>query len=199
MPSFAIAGDSAGPGCDRRTCTFNAFGSSATASWFGTVASGGASDTGGGGGGGGYVFGSISVSRGGSNQNPQTFVSYFVVACDVSSCTNSAGFGTVPNGDFSARGNAMHLNTNTANNSSFITYQGQPGTIAVDWTSNGLFETRVSGTNETTAAGFFREKQTGQSDDQSANASGSVVGFSVSQVTYANISTNHNMTVFISQ
>lgn len=197
-PSFAVANDTTPGGCTSNACQFNAFGDAAGANWSGssTVV---ASDTGGGGGGGGVVFGSLSVSRGGSPTAQETFLFYSIVECGAFGCfTVAGGFGTIPNGDFSASGPTYQLNTNTAGNAGFFTFAGAPGQIAAEWRGDGLFESRFTGTSQVTSPGV-RQQSSGQTSYQSATATGSVIGFAVPAGTSGQISHDHQVRITINR
>ena len=195
-PNFAVASDTTPGGCTNRVCQFNAFGDAANASWSGS-SSVVASDTGGGGGG-GPVFGTVSVSRGGSNQT-ETFLFYSIVECGAFGCNAVAGgFGTIPNRDFSANGPNYRLTTNTAGNASFFMFAGEPGQITVQWAADGVFESRFTGTSQTTSPGF-QERSSGQSSFKSATANGHVVGFEISAGSSGQISSDHQVRITISR
>ncbi len=191
--SFATAFDSGGGGPGQSH--FVANGDFGAVNWFG-FGSAIASDTGGGGGG-GFTFGSLNVSRGGATNNPQSFLSYFVEQCDVFfNCNFFGGFGLIPNHDLSGGGKTFHLSTNTNGNANFVTFAGPAGLVSVDWTANGFFQQRFSGTSQISFPGFA-QKSTGVSTAASANATGSVVGVSISPNNSGNIGSNTSVTIDI--
>ena len=150
---------------------------------------------------GGFTFGSVSVSRGGPTNNPQTFLGYFVFQCDpVFSCNPvRGGFGLIPNRDLSGGANSLTLRTNTTGNPNFSTAVGPAGLVSVDWRVNGLFTQSSSGTNQFSFPGFTHRSQ-GSFASASANATGSVVGLPVGGVTQPDssvIGTNHQVTIDI--
>ncbi len=146
----------------------------------------------------GLVFGSLSVGRGGSTNNPQTFLSYFIERCDpFVGCTVSGGSGLIPNNDLSGGGQQLHLGTNTSGNPNFFTFGGPSGLITIDWSANGAFQQRFSGTSDFIFPGF-RQHTTGVSTSASANAAGSVVDVSVPPFSSGNIGTNQNVIIDIS-
>jgi len=146
----------------------------------------------------GFVFGSLSVSRGGSTNNPQAFLSYFIERCDpFLGCTVFGGSGLIPNNDLSGGGQQLHLATNTSGNPTFFTFGGPSGLITIDWSANGAFQQRFSGTSDFMFPGF-RQHTTGVSTSASANAAGSLVGVPVPPFSPGNIGTNQNVTIDIS-
>ena len=181
-----------------------------------------ASDTGGGGGGkqfhfiangdggsvnwssgdtlsGGFSFGFLSVGRGGTTKNVQTFLSYFIEQCDaLFNCNIIEGFGSIPNRDLSGGMSTkqLHLSTNTTGNPNFFTI-GPTGLIAVDWKADGVYTQSTSGTNQLSFPGL-KELSQGNSTFASASATGSVVGVAISPFNGAQIGSNHNVTIDIS-
>jgi len=148
-------------------------------------------------GGGGFVFGSLGVNRGGSVTNPTAFLSYFVEQCDAFFfCTFVQGFGTIPARDLVGGGKQLHLSTNTSGNPNFFTFGGPAGLITVDWSANGAFALRSSGTSDLTFPGF-RQHSTGVSTSSSANTSGNVVGVPIPTFSPGNIGTNQSVTIDI--
>lgn len=187
-----VASDTGGGGGSGHFVSNGDFGS---VSWFTTTAATTA-DTGGGGGG-GFVFGSLSVSRGGSVTNPQAFLSYFIEQCDaLFFCTFAQGFGTIPARDLSGGGKQLRLSTNTSGNPNFFTFGGPAGSITVDWSANGGFTQRSTGTSDLTFPGF-RQHMTGVSTSASANTSGNVVGVPIPVFSPGNIGTNQSVTIDI--
>jgi hypothetical protein len=202
-PNFDIvAADTLPGGCTDRVCNFHASGNAAFVSWSPQSSGNVARDTGAGGGGGGGTiqFGSASVSRGGDRGEQQTFFNYSVVECSPFFFCNqvAGGFGVIPNADFDAQGPNYRVSTNTAGNPNFFTFAGSPGTITIEWVPNGLFSTRFNGTRRTTQPGFT-EQQAGQSDDQSASAGGSVVGFAIGSGSFGQISSSHDVRITITR
>jgi hypothetical protein len=196
-PSFGVnAADTLPGGCTDRVCQFKASGNFASISWTTQLSGATTSDTGGGGGGGTVQFGSVSVSRGGDQQ---TFLSYGVTECSPFFCNQVAGgYGVIPNSDFDTKGKNYRLSTNTAGNPNFFTFAGSPGVVTIEWVPNGLFSQRFTGTMRTTQPGFS-EHQAGQSDNQSANATGNVLGFTIGFGDYGQVSSNHDVRITISR
>jgi hypothetical protein len=182
-------------------CSFKAFGNSAFVFWTTTLGGGVASDTGGGGGGGGggaIRFGNASISRGGERGAEQTFFSYSISECTPFFCNFVAGgFGQIPNADFETQGSRYRLNTNTASNPNFFTFGGSPGVVTIEWTPNGLSSQSFNGIRRITQPGLS-EQQVGKSDDQSANATGIVVGFAIDSPS-GGISSSHDMRITITR
>ncbi len=186
-PSLATATDTlpgggGGPGNQTHFISNGAFGST---NWFSSDPSGG------------FTFGELSVNRGGSVTNPQAFLFYFIEQCNAFGCTFSEGSGQIPGGDVAGGGKQVHLRTNTSGNPNFSTFGGSPGVITVDWTDNGFFTQRSSGTSEVTFPGFLQHSS-GVSTSASANASGSVVGIVISPGASGNIGTNQNVIIDVS-
>ena len=196
-PSLATASDTGGGGGGPGNQShFIANGNSGSVNWFVSGDSGSPSDSGGGGG--GFVFGSLGVSRGGSTNSPQTFLSYFIEQCDpFVGCTFFGGNGLIPNGDLSGGGQQLRLATNTSGNPNFFTFGGPSGLITIDWRANGAFQQRSNGTFDVIFPGF-RQHFSGVSTSSSANAAGSVVGVPVPPGSPGNIGTNQNVTIDIS-
>jgi Tol biopolymer transport system component len=149
---------------------------------------------------GGFTFGSLSVSRGGPTNAPQTFLSYFVFQCDpFGSCIDVRdGFGLIPNNDLSGGSKSLSLRTNTSGNPNFVTFAGPTGPVSVDWRANGLFTQSASGTNQVSFPGFTQKSQ-GGSTSASANAAGSIVGAAISPNGSAGIGTNYQVTIDITR
>jgi|SRR5882724_321586 len=188
-PSFATASDTGGGGGGPGNQShFVSNGTSGFVQWFMSNS-----------GGGGFTFGQLSVSRGGSTNNPQTFLSYFIEQCDpFFGCTFLGGSGLVPNSDLSGGGQQLRLATNTSGNPNFFTFGGPSGLVTMDWSANGAFQQRSSGTTDFIFPGF-RQHATGVSTSSSANAAGSVVGLPVPPGSPGNIGTNQNVTIDISR
>ena len=187
-PNFATVSDTGG-GCggSANQCHFVSNGSFGAVSWS-------SGDTLGGG---GFSFGNLNVSRGGPTNNPQTFLFYFVEQCDVFfNCSFFGGSGLIPNTDLSGAGKTLRLSTNTTGNPNFFTFAGPTGLISVDWKANGFFRVRQSGTIEQTFPSL-RFHSSGVFTSASANATGSVVGLSISPDNFANIGTSTNVTINI--
>ncbi len=187
-PSFLTVSDTGG-GCggSGNQCHFVANGNFGGVSWS-------SGDTLGGG---GFSFGNLNVSRGGPTNHPQTFLFYFVEQCDVFfNCTFFGGSGLIPNTDLSGGGKTLRLSTNTTGNPDFFTFAGPTGLISVDWKANGFFQQRQSGTFEQDFPGS-RFLSNGVSTFASANATGSVIGVSISGDNFASIGTNTNVSINI--
>ncbi len=191
-PTFATAADSGGgPGQSH----FIANGTSGSVNWTVFAGAPAPGDTGGGG---GFTFGQLNVSRGGTVNQPQTFLFYVVQQCDAFfSCSFMEGSGLIPNSDLSDAGQQLRLATNTTGNPDFFTYGGPTGLVAVAWKANGLFEQRSSGTLEQISPGF-RQHFSGASSAVSADAAGSVVGLPVPPASPGTIGTNHSVSIQIS-
>lgn len=147
---------------------------------------------------GGFVFGSLNVNRGGSVNNPQVFLSYSVQQCDAFfNCTFIGGFGTIPTNDLTGGGNRqLRLNTNTSTNPNFFTFSGPAGLITVDWSANGGFTERSSGTTDLTFPGF-RQHSNGILTTASANTSGNVIGISIPTFSTGSIGSSQNVMIDI--
>ncbi len=194
-PSFATASDTGGGGGPGNQSHFMSNGDVGSVDWAGDSTAT-ASDTGGGGGG-GFTFGSLTVTRGGPTNDPETFLSYFIERCDqFFNCQFFEGSGLIPNRDLSGGGKSLQLSTNTAGNPNFSTFAGPPGLVSVRWNTNGFFAQRFSGTSEFRAPGFLQQN-TGVSTSASANASGSVVGVAISPNNSASIGTSTNLSINI--
>lgn len=147
---------------------------------------------------GGFSFGFLNASRGGTTNNQQTFLSYFIEQCDAFfNCTIAEGFGFIPNGDLSGGMGAkqLHLSTNTTGNPNFFSI-GPTGLVVVNWKANGLFTQSSSGTNQLAFPGL-KELSQGSASNASASASGSVVGFAISPFNGAQIGSSHSVTIDI--
>lgn len=191
-PSFATASDTGGGGGPGNQSHFVANGDFASVNWSGGFALT-VSDTGGGGG----TFGTLSVSRGGPTNSPQTFLSYFIQRCDVFfNCQFFGGNGLIPNQDFGGGAKSLQLNTNTSGNPNFFTFAGPPGIVSVRWDANGFFQQRFSGTSQTSFPGLM-QRSTGVSSSASANAGGSVVGVEISPNNSGTIGSNTSVSIAI--
>ncbi len=146
---------------------------------------------------GGSTFGDLSVGGTDSLTGSGPFLFYFIEQCDIFfNCNFFEGFGGIPNSDLSGGGKILHLSTNTSGNPNFFTFAGPTGLISVDWKANGFFQQRQSGTFEEDFPGF-RFLSNGVSSSASANATGSVVGVSISLDNFGNIGSNHHVTIDI--
>lgn len=188
-----------------------------------------ASDTGGGGGGGTQVFhfvsngdngyvdwytftgdslggfrvssGVVGAGRGGSTNNPQVAMSYYVYeyGCDAAwNCFYnllSAGWGVIPAKDLTLSGKRLRLNTNTANNPNFYVYAGVAGPVSITWLADGVLQNTFSGVWSARYGNLIHRSQ-GSSTSWSAVASGSVVGIPIGP-TPGNFGTNHNVSIDI--
>jgi len=193
-PSMATVADTGGGGGGPGQSHFVSNGDFGSVNWS-SFSGGTPGDSGGGGG--GFVFGSLGVNRGGSVTNPTAFLSYFIEQCDAFFfCTFTQGFGTIPARDLSGGGKQLHLSTNTSGNPNFFTFGGPAGLITVDWSANGGFSQRFSGTSDLTFPGF-RQHTTGVSTSASANTSGNVVGVLIPTFSPGNIGTNQSVTIDI--
>ena len=125
-----------------------------------------------------FGFGFVDVSTDGTGKNKVTNLSY--------DNDESFGFGTIPNGDFTANPGGASLDTDSSRVTG--TVLGPGGPITVDWTANGFGTESFSGNN---SFGFGGETVTesGSRTSQTADASGSVAGHSGSTLgpTDANI------------
>jgi len=149
---------------------------------------------------GGFTFGSLSVSRGGPTNAPQTFLSYSVFQCDPFFSCNTIrdGSGLIPNNDLSGGKTSLILRTNTTGNPNFVTFAGPTGPVSVNWRANGLFTQSASGTNQVSFPGFTQKSQ-GGSTSASANAAGTIVGVAISPNGSGGIGTNHQVTIDITR
>ena len=192
-PSFAVAADTSPVGCTATHCRFNTRGAAAWVNWYDPGTSGSPGDTGSGGG--VQVYGYVSVSRSAT----ETFLYYGITECRPWGCiTGRSGYGTIPNGDLTGTTRSMRLSTNTTGNPNFYTYAGSTGLVEVTWTADGLFEYHSNGTTQTIQPGF-RQQTTGQSDDVSATAVGSIVSYGIFPANSGRISSNHNVTITINR
>jgi Tol biopolymer transport system component len=147
---------------------------------------------------GGFTVGSLSVSRGGPTNAPQTSLSYFVFQCDPFFSCNTIrdGFGLIPNADLTGGRTSLRLSTNTTGNQNFVTFAGPTGVVSVDWRANGLSIQSSSGTNQFNFPGFTHRSQ-GSFTSASANATGSIIGVPISPDGSGGMGTNHQMTIDI--
>jgi hypothetical protein len=170
----------------------------ANANWFGSDAAGV------------VTYGFVAVNRGDVVTNPQTFLSYDIVQCTPPGyfCTEiEAGYGTIPNGDFTGGGKRMRLVTNTSDNPSVARFVGNGGSITVDWEVNGIFSYEQQGVTSTTMPGdtlvpgstrtTFRQQ--GSFSSLSANARGNVFGQDLPLDAYGGMGTAHNVTIEITR
>jgi hypothetical protein len=184
-PSFATASDPSGGSGNQNH--FNAQGDFANVNWTAD-------------GDGGFVLGVLGVNRGGPPNDPQTFLQYFIQQCDSSfNCSLSGGAGQIPNQDLGVSAKSVELNTNTAGNPNFSTFGVvPPGLVSARWQANGLLEQNFDGTVVHRITPDFVERRTGNSSFASADASGSVAGFSFSSVhENGRIGSNSNVTIDI--
>jgi len=198
-PNLEVAAaDTVPGGCTDRVCTFKSLGDAASTFWTTPVGPAIASDTGGGGGG-TFISGNVSVSRGGERGAQQAFLFYSVFECFEFSCALVAGgFGEIPSSDFDTRGQRYRVSTNTANNPNFFTFAGLPGEIAIEWIPDDLFRTTFNGVRRSTNP-EFSEQEVGKSEDQSATATGSVVGFAIGSGSSGQMSASRDMRITINR
>jgi len=186
-PRFATASDTGGGGGGGRQSHVVANGDIGFANWSGGDTLSGT-----------FNFGSLTVGRSGTTNNPQTFLNYFIEQCDIFfNCSFVYGFGLIPNRDLSGgmSGRQLHLSTNTAGNPNFFSV-GPTGQITVDWKVNGFFTATANGTSQLVYPGV-RQLFQGSSSTVSATAVGKVVGVSISPFSDALIGTSHNVTIDI--
>lgn len=187
-PRFATVNDTGGGGGGAKQFHFIANGDGGSVSW-----SSGDTLTG------EFAFGFLTVGRGGTTKNLQTFLSYFIEQCDaLLNCSIIEGFGLILNRDLSGGMGTkqLHLSTNTTGNPNFFSI-GPTGLIAVDWKADGVYTQTTSGTNQLSFPGL-KELSQGSSTFASASATGSVVGVAISPFNGAQIGSNHNVTIDIS-
>jgi len=171
-PRFATASDTGGGGGGGSQSHVVANGDIGFANWSGGDTLSGT-----------FNFGSLTVGRSGTTNNPQTFLNYFIEQCDIFfNCSLVYGFGLIPNRDLSGgmSGRQLHLSTNTTGNPNF----------------NGFFTATANGTNQLVYPGV-RQLFQGSSSTVSATAVGKVVGVSISPFSDALIGTSHNVTIDI--
>ncbi len=120
----------------------------------------------------GQIF--VQVSRGGSPQNPQTFLFYSVIQFYPPVFISQLGSGLIPNGDLKGSGQKPVLNTDTS---------AIPG-----------FENIVCTPDETTCG----PGPVGTSRETSASAQGAALG-SPFQTTFAFIGNSHQLDITIQQ
>ncbi|HMH84044.1 MAG TPA: hypothetical protein VK531_14340 [Gemmatimonadales bacterium] len=181
-PTFATASDTSG-GSGKQS-HFNAHGDFANANWTAETD-------------GGFVIGTVGVDRGGPPNDPATFLTYFIEQCDNDfNCILSGGEGLIPNQDLRVSGTSVELNTNIDGNPSFSTFGViPPGLVSVNWQANGLLQQTFNGTSGLRVPGFM-SRRTGISRFASADASGTVAGFSFASV-HGNGRVGSNSTVTI--
>jgi hypothetical protein len=131
------------------------------------------------------VFGHIEVQRGGINNPGETLLFYFLNRCerlgtDHGDCVFlEEGVGTIPNGDFTVRGNVSTLRTNTAANPSFILLAGSGGTIVFQWTRTTERVSQIQEHRRTRMKGveMFHERRS--SSSSTAITGGTMLGFTI--------------------
>lgn len=156
------------------------------------------------------TFGSIAINRGGSVNNPETLLSYDVFECTPPNylCNEiEAGYGTIPNTDFTASGKRSQLSTNTSDNSSVTRFVGDGGSIVIAWETNGIFSyeqqgiTVQSSPGDSLVPGATRTtyRQQGSFSSLSANARGSVFGRDLPFGPNGGMGTSRNVSIQISR
>lgn len=144
----------------------------------------------------GRTYGSLYVSRGGSVNDPVVYLSYDITRCDPSdNCVWEYGWGDIPPGDLSGSADgALRLATNTTGLPDFHTSSGGAGVVAVDWKRTGVWEETRSG-SFTHRSAAYTERMQGSSSARSAIASGAVLGVPLPSTAYAELGTNHSVSV----
>jgi hypothetical protein len=153
------------------------------------------------------TWGDLDIHRDDAVNNPQTILFYQTFQCTPNyDCTEiAAGYGTIPNGDFTSSEKRMHLNTSTAN-ANFEWHVGEVGDITVDWQVNGIYSyeqkgvTSMTTPGDTLVPGATRTtyRLQGSWSSWSANAQGSVLGREFAN-TNAGMGTAHNVLIEISR
>jgi hypothetical protein len=126
-----------------------------------------------------HVF--VYVTRATQDATSETWLTYYTTTCggDPWTCSERYGSGQIPNTDIHFMGdNRASLNTDTSTNPNFSSYP-VGGVIALDWQSDGLVRIRSNGTSSF-SVGTFLMHTSGQSDQRSASAQGSLLGTPVS-------------------
>lgn len=148
------------------------------------------------------TFGFIEVTRGGTPSRPEVFLTYEIAGCGGEFChVGFSGAGQIPPGDLTGDGvKGLKLNTDTSNDPNFTVFLGTGGLISVEWDkSRPVFETRFSGTTQFKSPGFSSLSH-GTHTERSARATGTVVGFVITEdgeigTRSGLIGTNHNVQV----
>jgi hypothetical protein len=143
---------------------------------------------------GGNDYLSLSVSKGGTAQAPETYLNYYRSDCDwyAGVCEGVNAYGLIPNRDFSGSTNTASLNTNTSANSAFTAtrwtynsltgeYSETPtslGTLNLSWKSSGVSRSKYVGSSSSTYLNFSW-RSTGQASQSQASVTGTINGEAV--------------------
>lgn len=124
----------------------------------------------------GYVY----ATRGGTANNPETYLYYLVYDC-ANGVVSETGYGMIPNADLQGDGGGrLSLTTDTAG-SNFTREIGNGGPVAVTWTKTVNFSMKWAGSSRTFYGSTgYSYLATGTGQTNSAAIQGSVVGHSVS-------------------
>ena len=169
---------------------YSANGATASVSWY--VYSGFGGDSGGGG---GYASGSLYASRVGQITDEWTLVNWYIVSC-YATCQSSSGYGYVPGSALTGSGGGdLRLSFSPSDYpGSLWVYGDSIGPIDVTWRKNGWYSSRVTGTTRQTYPWYTYESN-GVSESASATATGAVGGFTLPAWSYADMGTNHSVTI----
>jgi hypothetical protein len=152
----------------------------------------------------------LSVTRDDNGKNATTNLFFNQSICDDFGCSGIFGFGTIPNGDFSAGPGSARLNTNLASNPSFTAFSFvfdfttgtntqtpiTAGIVMIDWKSVPHNSSKQTGESTTTSNGFSTHTS-GSSSFVRATATGSFFGVPIG-VGSDSIGTNNSRTIVIS-
>jgi hypothetical protein len=154
----------------------------------------------------------LSVTKNSNGNNASTNLFFNRSTCDDNGCSGIFGFGSIPNGDFTAGPGSARLNTNLAANPGFSvfsyvndyvngTFTQTPitgGIVAIDWKSIPRNSTKQTGESTITSNGFSIHTS-GSSSFVRANATGSFFGIPLSGAGQNAIGTNNSRTMVISR
>jgi hypothetical protein len=150
----------------------------------------------------GDVLVSLNVFRGGTLQNPQTFLYY--VVCTRASGLCQQGSGLIPNGDFQADGmsrRSLNTDTSAAANPSFFRFEGpgfdaSGGVISLVWDRTSFFSRSGHSSLDVKFGNSSHLHQNSHADTVSATATGSVLGVPLG-VIGGEIGSQHGSTIDI--
>jgi hypothetical protein len=117
---------------------------------------------------------SMSVSRGGAVDAPETYLYYY----SYNSCTNewAYGSGRIANSDFTVSGKTSRLRTDPAASPDFYT-TGETGRIDITWTEDRSVRSKWEGRYETITP-TQRVRSRGKGESSAAKASGKMLSLS---------------------
>lgn len=129
----------------------------------------------------GATCGFVYATRGGTANNPETYLYYLVYDC-ANGLVSETGYGMIPNADLQGDGAGRLSLTTDTSGANFTREVGNGGPVAVTWTKTVNFSMKWAGSSQTTYhdSTGYSYLATGTGQTNSAAIQGSILGHSVS-------------------